>query len=1416
MNYKEERNSKFLGHFWDLASDNDKTRIIAGTNIIKFLVSNEESDQHKQDIEYTVKRLIKGLCSSRQSARQGFATCFCELLRTFGFKDNKHNVLSVPKIIDSIEDETRITGSLKGAEERDNIFGRMFGLLALLKSGFLTHSMYVDCVPNKEIKVPMLVLSYIHRIMAIFMGIYKMKGWGQEIIIESVFTLLYSLTSRNASAAVISDEISVGAGIRILSIILSDEEESNPYLEYFQELSSSKQTDVMEVENGCLEDIHAPNQLMFLLGLQQYLMSLSVSVAKNASLTKSLNNVITLIKEKYYPHGQFLSICAPDTVINDVEQPCMSDYTSILLASTSGYPKMHSVWNYMFNTLVCTHDRPDDHKLQLWMEWVNTYLISSSSHEKKSVGLKLIPKYIMKCSPEQFPIIITKNLVRLLVVSRVNKQHTLHQLSGQCIKEIELAVTAAGGVGVCEQQVQCKKLAVVGLVTQYGNANFDNYTNTTLLSSLLKQLDENAIKTHMEFLCNMLVESKSNFSELEGVEARADGEDEEDSVDVKRNALMANMMAALESFVTIAKGALNNKTIATYNPYVVCNSVCLLLIRIGCFTSGELAVAVEGNEFIRILETGDSSAIAFPVEVIQKAQKLLMQLLADTGHMSVNTVDTAITIMDIAVKGLMNYFHACYSLAAPSATPKNTPSKKKKSEKKSAAITSNARLIFVESLNNATEGEDSEMEPAMQQSECIELLRLTGKYYLLEPSKEVGNSKKKMTECYNSLLSNILFFILTTSSSVHGEGQSEDGDKSSVYLVALQDLCGLYRVLVNNKAPASTTAEDDEEVNPLMKLLHGCEVFLINTMEDLTQEDSHTSTTIRGIRSSIKKVWHAVWSYYGSDACPIAANEEDSLFVQQKECLDAVMQLVVNNDDFEGEEEAGGEDEIGMEEDGLDEEEESSSESESDSDSESEEEEEVSSPAKIVEAEQVSDAESDSDSDDSTDGIRLKNFNVEHTESADDALVKMIKLQKLERKQGQSQRKRQEYIIRTRMVDILECIVHNMESNSSNTARLLTPMLHPLLCCSKKNMSQVSSKKINGKVKKVVVSTENKAFAQRLNMLIEQKVCKKGIDVNLLDNDDTNGSGDKEVENGAAKLCKEIRNCLVSPDLILRNVGLNIFLCCVKSSASAVEDYINVNDQKGAEKRFKALLSSINENAVGKEASIGCVMPFIALTKDLFNSFVYKKNNRHSLSNKVFEQLISKNNANFISLILWSDLVTGCSGGKDAYLRGECMKWLGSLLKRHHEISALGKKYIIHTSDGSGLQQLISTVGSVVSAIDEKNTNSISWKRLKPLCDCLKECLDYFVKSQCDAAETTTAVKTVFDIISGLCSHASIKSQPGIKSIVQYYNNIANKTSNMTIDINNLSAVSAISSEKKRANVVDEETVKKPNKKHKK
>ena len=127
MRKRGVRGSKdFMQAFWDLASLESGLRCAAAAAIVKHLELGQ-----KADLEYTLKRLVRGLASSRSAARQGFALCLAELLATF-----KEEVPLV-KVMEIVDAETKVAKSMLGSEQREMLFARVFALLALERSGRL-------------------------------------------------------------------------------------------------------------------------------------------------------------------------------------------------------------------------------------------------------------------------------------------------------------------------------------------------------------------------------------------------------------------------------------------------------------------------------------------------------------------------------------------------------------------------------------------------------------------------------------------------------------------------------------------------------------------------------------------------------------------------------------------------------------------------------------------------------------------------------------------------------------------------------------------------------------------------------------------------------------------------------------------------------------------------------------------------------------------------------------------------------------------------------------------------------------------------------------------------------------------------------------------------------------------------------
>lgn len=165
--------STTLELFWNLSSSKKKERLDATAKLVATLhkfqsefspaeVSDGEeiSDSaqadtldtlNAQDVSYSIRRLIRGLASPRESSRLGFAVALTEVRPVVHvsmlFTDGPHTKLlsrldtvTCGQILKLLLDASKTQGSMSGQEERDNLFARLFGVTSIIHSGLIVRT----------------------------------------------------------------------------------------------------------------------------------------------------------------------------------------------------------------------------------------------------------------------------------------------------------------------------------------------------------------------------------------------------------------------------------------------------------------------------------------------------------------------------------------------------------------------------------------------------------------------------------------------------------------------------------------------------------------------------------------------------------------------------------------------------------------------------------------------------------------------------------------------------------------------------------------------------------------------------------------------------------------------------------------------------------------------------------------------------------------------------------------------------------------------------------------------------------------------------------------------------------------------------------------------------------------------------
>ncbi|KAK8861548.1 hypothetical protein IAR55_002370 [Kwoniella newhampshirensis] len=106
----------------DEEGEEDGQRDLEGVRLDKQL-----SKENTEDVVYCVKRLVRGLGSSRESSRLGFAVALTELL-------SRIHTVTARQVFSLVIRNSQYNNSMKGSDERDLMFARLFGITAIVQS----------------------------------------------------------------------------------------------------------------------------------------------------------------------------------------------------------------------------------------------------------------------------------------------------------------------------------------------------------------------------------------------------------------------------------------------------------------------------------------------------------------------------------------------------------------------------------------------------------------------------------------------------------------------------------------------------------------------------------------------------------------------------------------------------------------------------------------------------------------------------------------------------------------------------------------------------------------------------------------------------------------------------------------------------------------------------------------------------------------------------------------------------------------------------------------------------------------------------------------------------------------------------------------------------------------------------------
>ncbi|AEY95538.1 FACR020Cp [Eremothecium gossypii FDAG1] len=170
--------------FYKLTSDLSDERVQSAIALITEL--NELAvEENGKEWEYVLGRLVRGLASSNKSARLGFSLCLTEVAAAA--LENGH-IGSAEEYLERLEAALPVDKVKNGKEERGQLFGRMFGLQAMLNEPLFSR---VFVAGDGQIQQ-----AFAHQFMQRLVQLALTKAWLRQPCLFTLYQVIERLAPR--------------------------------------------------------------------------------------------------------------------------------------------------------------------------------------------------------------------------------------------------------------------------------------------------------------------------------------------------------------------------------------------------------------------------------------------------------------------------------------------------------------------------------------------------------------------------------------------------------------------------------------------------------------------------------------------------------------------------------------------------------------------------------------------------------------------------------------------------------------------------------------------------------------------------------------------------------------------------------------------------------------------------------------------------------------------------------------------------------------------------------------------------------------------------------------------------------------------------------------------------------------------
>lgn len=389
------------------------------------------------DLKYAVSRLVKGLSSSRSAARQGFSLALAEVLQSFA------NV-STAEIVASVLKETASQSQASKSEQRDALLGRVFGIVAIQRSGRLSSVDASDAA---------LVVAQLAK--ELFAAAAK-KSWLSAAAHEGISAIVSS-SSKQVWSKQLAEPV-----LAQIPVDVSKWNADHVALVLSMEVAAAKWA---ASSNKDKEGAPLPGPVL----------QLQSALASSAAGADHPLNAAALDSTKTYPalHPMWLLLLERYSGsvlrVKDAEGAPTRD----VVAATSEF----SGW---------------------WTAIVSNALLRNGQ-ERKAAAVALLTTVAPAAghSASAIDVILTPGLLKFLITQLNSSKQVLHGASKAAMAAV---------VEACRSGSTDAAAGALAAITTRGGPNFDKLTHTQTCATLMSMLSEEALLVHVRIMVKAIVD----------------------------------------------------------------------------------------------------------------------------------------------------------------------------------------------------------------------------------------------------------------------------------------------------------------------------------------------------------------------------------------------------------------------------------------------------------------------------------------------------------------------------------------------------------------------------------------------------------------------------------------------------------------------------------------------------------------------------------------------------------------------------------------------------------------------------------------------------------------------------------------------------------------------------------------------